>query len=54
MNSIQVANYELNIRLGLRIALVTDIHSMSYDDLLILLQKVSPDAILLVSDTLER
>ncbi len=35
-------------------ALVTDMHSMPYDDLLMLLQKEGPDAILLSGDTLER
>ena len=54
MDSIHVTNYELNIGLGLRLALVTDLHSMPYDDLLMLLQKESPDAILLSGDTLER
>ena len=54
MDSIHVTNYELNIRLGLRMALVTDMHSMPYDDLLMLLQKEGPDAILLSGDTLER
>ena len=39
MDSIHVTNYELNIGLGLRMALVTDMHSMPYDDLLMLLQK---------------
>ena len=38
MDSIHVTNYEPNIGLGLRIALVTDMHSMPYDDLLTLLQ----------------
>lgn len=46
MDSIHVTNYELNIRLGLRMALVTDMHSMPYDDLLMLLQKEGLDAIL--------
>ena len=32
MDSIHVTNYELNVGLGLRMALVTDIHSMPYDD----------------------
>lgn len=54
MDSIHVTNYELNIGLGLKMALVTDMHSMPYDDLLMLLQKESPDAILLSGDTLER
>lgn len=54
MDSIHVTNYELNIGLGLRMALVTDMHSMPYDDLLMLLQKEGPDAILLSGDTLER
>ena len=54
MDSIHVTNYELNIGLGLRLALVTDLHSMPYDDLLMLLQKEGPDAILLSGDTLER
>ena len=54
MDSIYVTNYELNIGLGLRMALVTDMHSMPYDDdLLMLLQKEGPDAILLSGDTLE-
>lgn len=53
MDSIHVTNYELNIGLGLRMALVTDMHSMLYDDLLMLLQKEGPDAILLSGDTLE-
>lgn len=47
MDSIHVTNYELNIGLGLKMALVTDMHSMPYDDLLMLLQKESPDAILI-------
>ena len=34
MDSIHVTNYELNIGLGLKMALVTDMHSMPYDDLL--------------------
>lgn len=54
MDSIHVTNYEPNIGLGLRIALVTDMHSMPYDELLMLLTKESPDAILLSGDTLER
>ena len=54
MDSIHVTNYELNVGLGLRMALVTDMHSMPYDDLLMLLQKEGPDAILLSGDTLER
>lgn len=54
MDSIQVTNYEMNTELGLRLALVTDLHSMPYDDLLMLLQKERPDAILLAGDTLER
>lgn len=54
MDSIQVTNYEQNIGLGLKIALVTDLHSMPYDDLLVLLLKERPDAILLAGDTLER
>ena len=54
MDSIQVTNYEINTGLGLRMALVTDMHSMPYDDLLMLLQKEEPDAILLSGDTLER
>ena len=54
MDSIHVTNYELNIGLGLKMALVTDMHSMPYDDLLMLLQKESPDAILIAGDTLER
>ena len=54
MDSIQVTNYEMNAGLGLRLALVTDLHSMPYDDLLMLLQKEKPDAILLAGDTLER
>lgn len=54
MDSIHVTNYELNIGLGLRMVLVTDMHSMPYDDLLMLLQKEGPDAILLSGDTLER
>lgn len=54
MDSIHVTNYELNIGLGLRMALVTGMHSMPYDDLLMLLQKEGPDAILLSGDTLER
>lgn len=54
MNSIHVTNYEPNIGLGLRIALVTDMHSMPYDDLQVLLLKERPDAILLAGDTLER
>lgn len=59
MDSIHVTNYELNIGLGLRMALVTDMHGMPYhgmpyDDLLMLLQKEGPDAILLSGDTLER
>ena len=44
MDSIHVTNYEPNIGLGLRIALVTDMHSMPYDELLMLLTKESPDA----------
>lgn len=54
MDSIQVTDYEINTGLGLRLALVTDLHSMTYDDLLVLLQKERPDAILLAGDTLER
>ena len=54
MDSIQVTNYEMNTELGLRLALVTDLHSMPYDDLLMLLQKEGLDAILLSGDTLER
>ena len=54
MDSIQVTNYEMNTELGLRLALVTDLHSMPYDDLLVLLQRERPDAILLAGDTLER
>ena len=54
MDSIQVTNYEMNTELGLRLALVTDLHSMPYDDLLVLLLKERPDAILLAGDTLER
>ena len=54
MDSIHVTNYELNIGLGLKMALVTDMHSMPYDDLLMMLQKESPDAILIAGDTLER
>lgn len=54
MDSIHVTNYEPNIGLGLRIALVTDMHSMPYDELLMLLTKECPDAILLSGDTLER
>lgn len=54
MDSIQVTNYEMNTGLGLRLALVTDLHSMPYDDLLVLLLKERPDAILLAGDTLER
>ena len=54
MDSIHVTNYEMNIGLGLKMALVTDMHSMPYDDLLMLLQKESPDAILIAGDTLER
>ena len=42
MDSIHVTNYELNVGLGLRMALVTDMHSMPYDDLLMLLQKKAP------------
>ncbi len=42
MDSIHVTNYELNIGLGLKMALVTDMHSMPYDDLLMLLQKKAP------------
>ena len=38
MDSIQVTSYEVNTGLGLRLALVTDLHSMPYDDLLTLLQ----------------
>lgn len=47
MDSIHVTNYELNIGLGLMMALVTDMHSMPYDDLLMLLPKEGPDVILL-------
>lgn len=54
MDPIQVTNYEMNTGLGLRLALVTDLHSMPYDDLLELLLKEIPDAILLAGDTLER
>ena len=54
MNSIQVTNYELDTRVGLRLALVTDLHGMPYDDLLILIKEENPDAILLAGDTLER
>ena len=54
MNSIQVTNYELDTRVGLRLALVTDLHSMTYDELLILIKEEKPDAILLAGDTLER
>jgi len=54
MDSIQVTNYEMDTGLGLRLALVTDLHSMPYDDLLVLLRNESPDAILLAGDTLER
>lgn len=54
MDSIHVTNYELNIGLGLMMALVTDMHSMPYDDLLMLLPKEGPDAIFLSGDTLER
>lgn len=54
MDSIHVTNYEPNIGLGLRIALVTDMHSMPYDELLMLLTKECPDAILISGDTLER
>lgn len=54
MDSIHVTNYELNIGLGLRMALVTNMYSMPYDDLLMLLPKEDPDAILLLGDTLER
>lgn len=54
MDPIQVTNYEMNTGLGLRLALVTDLHSMPYDDLLVLLLKERPDAILLAGDTLER
>lgn len=54
MDSIQVTNYEMNAGLGLRLALITDLHSMPYDDLLMLLRKERPDAILLAGDTLER
>lgn len=42
MDSIHVTNYEPNIGLGLRIALVTDMHSMPYDELLMLLTKKVP------------
>ena len=54
MDSIHVTNYELNIVLGLRMALVTDMHSMPYANLLMLLPKEGHDAILLSGDTLER
>lgn len=54
MNSIQVTNYELDTRVGLRLALVTDLHSMPYDDLLTLIKEENPDVILLAGDTLER
>lgn len=54
MDSIQVANYKIDIGIGLRLALVTDLHSMPYDDLLALVIKERPDAILVVGDTLER
>lgn len=39
MDSIQVTNYEMNTELGLKLALVTDLHSMPYDDLLMLLKR---------------
>ena len=32
MDSIQVTTYQMNTRLGLRLALVTDLHSMPYDE----------------------
>lgn len=54
MDSIQVTNYEANAELGLRLALVTGLHSMPYDDLQVLLQKERSDVILLAGDTLER
>lgn len=54
MDSIQVTNYEMGMELGLRLALVTDLHSMPYDDLMVLLKEERPDAILLAGDTLER
>ena len=54
MDSIQVTTYQMNTRLGLRLALVTDLHSMPYDDLLALMKCEQPDAIFLAGDTLER
>lgn len=54
MDSIHITNYEINTGFGLRLALVTDLHSMPYEDLLMLLQKERPDAILLAGDILER
>ena len=54
MDSIQVTTYQMNTRLGLRLALVTDLHSMPYDDLLTLMKREQPDAIFLAGDTLER
>lgn len=54
MEFIQITKYEISRKLGLRMALVTDLHSMTYDDLLKLLKEQNPDVILLAGDTLER
>lgn len=54
MDSIQVTNYEMNTELGLRMALVTNLRSIPYNDFLTLLKKERPDAILFEGDTLER
>lgn len=42
MDSIQVTNYEMNTELGLRMALVTHLRSMPYNDFLTLLKKKDP------------
>ena len=54
MTHIQITNYEMNMGIGLRLAMVTDLHSMPYDELLQQLKNEKPDAIFLVGDILER
>lgn len=39
---------------GISIALVSDLHSRTYQDLLALLKRTAPDAIFMAEDTLER
>ena len=39
MDSVQATTYEIRTGFSLGLALVTDLHSMSYDELLMLLQR---------------